>query len=371
MKVGSGERGSYALRFFDRVCGIPLVFMLGIFSRRQLLPVNPQRIAFFVPVAIGDTVIFSAVIGDVRRKWPNAELVLLHGANNRSIVPLLEGLDSLVQVPMLDVLSALRRIRGAGTFDLWIDASQWARVGAVFSFFANARYKVGFNTPRQYRHYVYDGAVDHSDRVHELENFRNLVRHVGVEPKGMPSVAVSDMGSGHNEDNKIVTIHAFAGGSKPHLKEWPENNWAFLINDLTAAGYEVHLTGVEVNRLTAESIRAQCANPQKVIVDAGCLSLTDTAQLLRASVFVVSVNTGIMHLASALERPLIALHGPTSSIRWGPLNPEAVSVQSPLQCSPCLNLGFDYGCPRNDCMVAITPDVIKQKIREVKQAIGQ
>ena len=51
-----------------------------------------------------------------------------------------------------------------------------------------------------------------------------------------------------------------------------------------------------------------------------------------------------MHLAAATGAPVIGLHGPTHTAQWGPWSRDVGIVRAALPCSPCLNLGFEYGC---------------------------
>jgi heptosyltransferase-3 len=74
----------------------------------------------------------------------------------------------------------------------------------------------------------------------------------------------------------------------------------------------------------------------------------------------VSVNTGIMHLAAAMNVPLVALHGPTSARRWGPLGPHTVALESPCQGCGYLDLGFEYKRQPRDCMNAISYRMVRE-----------
>jgi ADP-heptose:LPS heptosyltransferase len=82
---------------------------------------------------------------------------------------------------------------------------------------------------------------------------------------------------------------------------------------------------------------------------AGKGNLLSTAAYLNGAAAVVAVNTGTMHLAALLEKPLVALHGPTNPDRWGPIYPGHANSNSTLVLGPgseeggaYLNLGFEY-----------------------------
>jgi ADP-heptose:LPS heptosyltransferase len=79
--------------------------------------------------------------------------------------------------------------------------------------------------------------------------------------------------------------------------------------------------------------------------------------VLRGAAAVVAVNTGVMHLAALLDAPVVALHGPTSRRRWGPLGNRSIALAPPGD-SDCefLDLGFEYPRGKVTCMERIAVD---------------
>ena len=100
---------------------------------------------------------------------------------------------------------------------------------------------------------------------------------------------------------------------------------------------------------------------------AGRYSLDDMVEILAKAELVVSVNTGIMHLAAAVRAPLVALHGATSELRWGPLGDNAIVVKSGEACQPCISLGFESSCNDPVCMQNITVDMVIGKVQMLMQ----
>ena len=87
--------------------------------------------------------------------------------------------------------------------------------------------------------------------------------------------------------------------------------------------------------------------------------------ILERARLVVSVDTGIMHLAAAVHAPLVALQGPTSKKRWGPLSDRAVVVRVGEKCRPCISLGFESNCDNPICMKNITVDMVLDAVDTV------
>jgi ADP-heptose:LPS heptosyltransferase len=371
------ERGNRRLKLIDRILGIPLIYILGGIARQfrarnpaiPTLANPPARVGVLMTAAIGDTILVSAVLRDMQAKWPAARIVLFIGASNRAMRELLRDIE-VVEISATRPFAALQKLRASGKFDVFFDTGQWARVNALLSLGASAKLKIGFQTPDQYRHYGYDIAIPHRRDVHELENFRSLVAATGVISAHLPDF--SNVGTvNQNTPTPYAVFHMFAGGQNPYQKEWPRNKWRALAK-LLPPEITVILTGgpenvkdalAFIHFATLADLRETDPVPSRRFTNAaGKLSLADTAAVLKNAVFVVSVNTGILHLAAATGATTIGLHGPTNAKRWGPLGSNSTSVSSPRGCAPCLNLGFDYACPLDACMREISVERVWQEV---------
>ena len=159
----------------------------------------------------------------------------------------------------------------------------------------------------------------------------------------------------------------FPGGYKPYLKQWPVEGWLAVGRLLTGKGMPVVMTGAKGDRDLAEKY-VRGLDGIEAINLAGKLDLSQAAGLLAGAKVVVSVNTGIMHLAAAVGAPLAAIHGPTSVLRWGPVGPEGRVVNitpRDMACAPCLNYGFEYKCNENKCLRSISPDMVIEAVESL------
>ncbi|MBV8400732.1 MAG: glycosyltransferase family 9 protein [Acetobacteraceae bacterium] len=105
---------------------------------------------------------------------------------------------------------------------------------------------------------------------------------------------------------------------------------------------------------------------------AGRLGLAKTTALLAGSRLVVAVSTGILHLAAALDVPVVALYGPTNPDRWGPLSKKAIVVVPEGVESGYLHLGFEYPDRPLECMRFISVDsVLDAALRALRHAEEQ
>lgn len=354
------ERGNKGLRFFDRYLGIPLLYLLGLVKRRHGCPAEIRRIAILKTAAIGDTVLISAIVNDLKAANPQAHITFFCGASNEAAARMLGQLDQVVRIPVSSPLKAIRMMKDG--WDLLLDFGQWPRLDALLAGLCGARFTIGFRTRGQHRHFLYDAAVLHRGDRHEMENFRALLEPLGIMAASGPQIP--HRATARNADK--VVLHLFAGGLKAHLKEWPDESWLALMDELTTAGKSLYLTGSAENRRQALNLVKRARHPERIRIVAGEMTLVEVVDLLAEAALLVTVNTGIMHLAAAIGCPLVALNGPTSVKRWGPCSTNSVAIQSPRSCSPCLNLGFEYGCPENHCMRAIGVDSVLDACRGMK-----
>jgi ADP-heptose:LPS heptosyltransferase len=343
-------RGNSAVHFLDRYAGIPAVALFGAFRPRRKIPASIRNVGLLKSSAIGDTVLMSAAIADLRRAFPHARLILFCGDTNYEIARMLDGLTDVFRLPIGNPL-ALGKILRSAALDVMLDFGQWTRTEALLALASKAAFRVGFRTKGQYRHYGYDIAVEHSAETHELENYRALVRTLGVESKSLPQIKALEVNPLAKQNYAVC--HLWPGGKGSVLKEWPITKWIQLVSELRQRGLEIVLTGSAVDRHRNEELLA-CLPDDVNIHNMAGVDLPKTAAVLAGARLVVSVNTGIMHMAAALGTSVVGLQGPTSSRRWGPIGDKSIAVDSTLNGCGYLNLGWEY--PKNPpaCMEAIS-----------------
>ncbi len=351
------------MHFLDRYVGIPAVAVLGWMKRKRKLPSKLDRIGLLRLVAIGDTVLISGVVADLRKAFPQASLIFFAGPSNFEIAGMLDGIDKVVSVPIVNPLAGIRAVR-AVPVDLMLDFGQWPRLEALFTLFSKASYTVGFRTQGQHRHYGYDLSVEHSSDAHEIENFRRLVGALGVTTGSEPFLRRPPTGLPSAENYAV--FHLWPGGMRKELKQWPSERWLQLIEEFAGWGLQVVLTGAHPDYGSNEEIIHRLQPRARGLVrNAAGASLQETAATLEHSRLVVSVDTGVMHMAAALGAPLVALHGPTSSKRWGPVSERAIVVDSPASGSGYLNLGWEYLPQPPACMECIGYEVVRGACRAI------
>ncbi|OGK02081.1 MAG: lipopolysaccharide heptosyltransferase II [Candidatus Raymondbacteria bacterium RIFOXYD12_FULL_49_13] len=144
-------------------------------------------------------------------------------------------------------------------------------------------------------------------------------------------------------------------------KRWPVAYFAETAQRLHDSGYAVWLIGSAKDKEVAEKIVALGNQSARNLC--GSTDLTDAIALLSCAQLVISNDSGLMHLAAALDRPMIALFGSSSPQFTPPLSAAAQVVRLDIACSPC----FKRECPLGhfNCMNQLTPDRVWEKIQKI------
>jgi heptosyltransferase-2 len=148
------------------------------------------------------------------------------------------------------------------------------------------------------------------------------------------------------------------GAEYGEAKRWPANYYAEVAKQKIAQGWQVWLFGSEKDMATAELINSQAAGG--CIDFTGRTSLAEAVDLMSLVDVVVSNDSGLMHVAAALDKKIIALYGSSDPGFTPPLNSKAQVISLKLHCSPC----FNRECPLGHtwCLTGIKPEQVLNAI---------
>ncbi len=365
-------RGNRFLKFLDFWVGVPLTMILAVFMRRnrgvELPSRKYDRILVVKLAALGDAVLIIPALRSLRESFPHAEIAVLAA---RFTEPFLRDFPEyvnkfLIVEPRLFfrrpryLFDLLRNLRALDC-DLAIDFEQWVRITPVLLALAKIPFRLGYRSKHQYRHFLFTHSVERSSDIHVVDNFLRLSGMVGrkgtstaletkVDPNALQRVRKDLIQRGWNERCTLIVLHPGCG-IHGFPREWPPPFFANLAMRLTQnrdAFFVISGTSEEIPVLDQVHKLFSQSAILFVIPDH-----TDFIALLSLSSLFVSGNNGAMHLAASLQVSQVALHGPTDPKRWGPMNPNAVVIQSRCPGCPCLDLGFEYHRKDGYCMKQI------------------
>ena len=162
----------------------------------------------------------------------------------------------------------------------------------------------------------------------------------------------------HGQAILALCIGAQFGGSK----RWPANYFAQIANEKLKEVWDVWLFGSKSEHSIADHIMQLTQN--RCVNLSGQTQLNESIDLLSLASGVVTNDSGLMHIAAALNKPLVALYGSTSPDFTPPLSSEANILQLNLDCQPC----FKRECPlkHHRCMQDLLPEKVLEVIEKWK-----
>ena len=220
------------------------------------------------------------------------------------------------------------------------------------------------------------------DRRSVAERYFDAARSLDVTPDGGPPEFFIGAGAdgwtgewlsaaGHSAQRSLVAV---APGAAHATKRWPADGWHALARRLTERGANVVVVGGPADREIADSIAAASdaegrpGDPSgRVMNAAGQTTLQQTGAMIARATALVSGDTGVMHMATAVGTPVVALFGPTvRQFGFFPYTPAARIVELPLGCRPCHAMGGP-ACPLGHhlCLRGIEPQLVMDAVLEI------
>lgn len=164
-----------------------------------------------------------------------------------------------------------------------------------------------------------------------------------------------------NQNSKILAI--CPGAEFGPSKRWPEQYYAKVAEYALEKGWQVWLFGSLKDSPVAQTIQTLCRGQCRDLT--GQTTLSEAIDLLSLASYVVTNDSGLMHIAAALNRPLTAIYGSTDPSFTPPLSKDAKIIRAGIECSPC----FQRICPlgHHRCMQDLTPEVVLAELQQVFQ----
>ncbi len=333
-----------------------------------------MKILILKPSSLGDVIQALPVLRLLKQHDHDAEIFWWVEKCN---APLLEGDPDLAGLflferqrwanplhwgEMAAAVHALRRHR----FDLVIDLQALAR-SAAMGWLANGNYFVGLHDPRELAHGWYDLSIPRpSPQTHAVDWYLEVVRALGVPvhqnfewlPKREEIASdVTALWRLHDQPNI-----ALLPGARWDNKRWPATHFHDLVARLSATHRDARfiiLGGKSDGELAAE---ISTAAPAAALDLTGRTTLPQMIEVLRQCRVVVTNDTGPMHVAAALRKPVVGLFGPTNPARTGPYGQSEHSLQRrDLPCVPCMKASCSYHEPLA-CLRGISPAQVGDEV---------
>ena len=365
-----------------------------------------SRILLIKPSALGDVVHTIPVLVKLRARYPGARIDWLITPENAEIVRCHPALSNVVLFARRDFSKPGRRWRALLAFfgllkqirrtkyDLVIDMHGQVR-SAFFALVSGARVRIGFDRPIKreltvsaehdlknvpnhgwrgaregswiaYTHRISIPTLD----VHAIDRYLWVGSLLGFDDEP-PDLAIHLSPETIHTVERLLEEHGVPAG-KPlvvlvpgtiwETKHWTIEGFAGVAREFLRQGFAVALAGTKRDETRCRQIAAAAAGTINLC---GKTTPADLAALIRRAEVAVTNDSGSMHVAASLGKPMVSVFGPTNPVHIGPYQrPESV-VRVDLPCSPC-NYRRLSQCPFDHaCMKQLTPEMVVERVRKI------
>lgn len=329
------------------------------------------KILVIAPSWVGDTMLVQPMLVRLKQRHPDAQIDLLAPPWTAALLRQMTEVHEVIINPFphgalqLAARYRLGRQLRAARYDQAIVLPNSLK-SALTPFFAGIPLRTGFVGEMRYGLLNDARKLDKQELPLMVERFAQLAeapRDALQRPLPQPRLQVSAAQRQLVLDKLNLTltqpVAVFCPGAEyGPAKRWPVPYFAELAQLLRELGYAVWLVGSPKDKELGDKIVAlgndSCRNL------CGATDLADAIALLSCADLVVSNDSGLMHLAAALDRPMLALYGSSTPRFTPPLSAHAHVLKLDLPCSPC----FKRVCPLGhfNCMKQLTPDQVAKYI---------
>ncbi|MBU8921929.1 MAG: glycosyltransferase family 9 protein [Bacteroidales bacterium] len=391
-------RGNRTFKKIDRWAGIPILLAASAIRKATRFLARTghdsadhhkigsgDRILIIKQSALGDTLLLLPVLKAMRGSvGSSGQVDMLVTPVNSIIAENCPWMDDIILfdpsklfLHPLHLPGLVRKIRSR-RYTVVLDFDQWLRSSALLAAVSGAATTAGFKTPGQHRHFASDLTVTQTEKRHESCLFRDLACSCGIPVEAVEPFSgflkgndlfESDTPDIRDKTKPMRVLFHPGCGEHGYQREWPAADYASLGSALSSS-YDISITisghGEHEMPIAREIIEEGDFNSTDL---SGRLTFAQLAAVVKDTDLVVCGNTGVMHLAAGYGTPLVALHGPTDHLKWGPdyscgkvsdtLAPgSATIIRADIPCSPCLFLGYEYGCDGRACMESIQVETV-------------
>jgi len=330
------------------------------------------KILLLKPSSLGDVVQALPVLRLLRRHFPQARI---YWWIESGLAPLLEDDPDLTGIVRFErnrwaspvnwgeLWHSLQWVRQQH-FDWVIDLQCLAR-SATFAWLANGKLTIGLDEPREFARGFYDLIARRSSfHTHAVDWYLEVLRllHVPVDfdfewlPPQAKAAAEIQAAFPLNGSKWIIV----QPGARWTNKRWPAERYAQVVRELAKAEPKAKFAVLGGKQETDLAQTIAQANPAIVNL-AGRTTLPQMVEWIRRSDLMVTNDTGPMHIAAALHKPVVAILGPTEPRRTGPFGQLGNVLQAKgLDCVPCLKPKCKNRTPLA-CLYEVSPQQVTEK----------
>jgi len=330
---------------------------------------------------LGDVLLTTPAIRLLRRSYPKARITMVVNKGTEDMILHNTNIDRILTVDRSIAKSKnlLRRFQYERAFvkelrsvqyDLCVDF-EYGQRGAILSLISGARHRVGLETLSYWRNWIYHYRVPFPERTHAVQfNMALLDKSIGLrtddkclelqtskEDDRYVDTWMSE--NGLEKGGKFIVCHP---GARWWFKQWPEDRFAQLADQVQEEmQLKVVFSGGVADVSAVQEIAGRMTTPCHSL--AGQTTPLQLAALIKRAQIFIGNDSGPMHIAAAVDTPVVALFGSTDPEIWRPWTRRSQVIYKAVACSPCDHTGCEMG--ELNCMRQITVVEVKAAVEEL------
>jgi|SRR5271169_766962 len=330
---------------------------------------NPDKILVIKPSSLGDIIHSLPVLLALWETFPHAKIHWVIAKGFEEILehhPMVAKLliinkdqwkrKGKISDTLLEMRTLLRDLKKE-SYDLVIDLQGLLRSGLI-AYATGAPVRIGFNEAREGGNLFYTHKVEGGGNIHAVDRYLKIACTLGCDSQGvwfpLPLIKESE---NIKKLKKVLGKYAvLIPGARWKTKRWPKERFGSLASMLNMKSVVV---GSPSDATIAHYIQTESKG--KTLSMAGKTDLKELISIIRGASYVISNDSGPMHIAAALGIPVIALFGPTNPVRTGPYGGKHVIITPDIPCAPC----YKKKCKDIRCMSGISVEVVYNAVKSI------
>lgn len=337
------------------------------------------RVLIVAPAWIGDMVMAHSLVAALKARDPAGSVDLIAPPWTAPLGERMPGVTTSYvmeqahgRLDLLERVAKGRELRGRHDLAIVLPRSLKS---AVIPLAAGIKARRGYVGEMRYGVLTEARKLDKTRLPRTVDQFTALAGPAGERPAIAPPVLTANAGQaralaarlGLSLERPVIAL--CPGAEYGPAKQWPAGHFAELGRRLIAEGHDLWIFGSPKEQGLGDEIAAAIGAPTGRCVNlAGRTTLLESLDLMSLTVGVVSNDSGLMHVASALALPVVGIYGSTSPGVTPPLGAHVEIAQIELPCRPC----FERTCPLGhlDCLNKLAPDDVLARLHRAVAGVS-
>ena len=334
------------------------------------LKINPRKILIVKPSSLGDVIHSLPFLNAIKTCFPKSEI---HWVIAKGLEGILESHPMINKLWIINkdswkniqnAKSTIQEIKGLfknlkqEKYDLVVDLQGLLRSGVITAA-TGAPVRIGFREAREGSSVFYTHKVAGGKNIHAVDRYLKIAESLGCNIADIsfpfPFVQSSDFRLQTSDTGDYAVI---VPGARWKTKIWPAEKFGKLASLLPL---ESIIVGSKTDKAIADEIVSLSGG--RAVSLAGKTNLRELIAVISRANFIVSNDSGPMHIAAALNVPVFAVFGPTDPFRTGPYGKGHTIIREDILCSPC----FRKSCDNMKCMRDLSVEKVYGIIKSVQK----